>query len=1071
MPNFTGSTRRARNVNLSGKQSAANTQAAALRALREERAAREAERNKLKAVKTIQRTWRGRRVTQQQRESWRLLWDDSILKMGGRDLNQSETTMAVSLFIAFMDMGRLGRRRTWNNGDADRMVRLVEMLLPYDESYGVDIDDIRKHFRLRRLTIIIVDAIDQGVVADDGLLKLLEFLRTVTAETPQLADNGYYIALSKATCSPLQSSSVDKLLDAVLAPLYFKSTSAYQSFGSHYLTTPDLFAHIGDKNVERLRRGIVFDILASNFVRDKDVEDKKRTLWFLAHVIDFAQYGNNFIDLTEDSASKLSIEKNKFAFLTDLLDTVASEVTRRIDVPDENSTDRTCQPLPRFVKDKLLSLVEKSWITSILSKTKSTDSDVKVLARFAMTLLRAFPNKRDEVQMWLCLANTIDGVPSVRYAWEGVKRCALFVDIQKDPRSAISYLQRSSAVPESIEDEWHLLILFLEIYGFLLPITDDSEFFSGGPKGRQLPLHDVQSLTVFLKNLSFAAYWWAGDITGDEFRTYDMSRLDATQGWDLKHLRELGTKVMRAIYARDSRRHFLPKDHWLMSDRFTASIIPTVVQEEDQRQSLLENGSDQEDQELDEEEVLLPRFQRTVATITPHLEILQNIPFFIPFSTRVQIFREFIKNDQTKRRDGFVDSDLWRNNIMMSAMGQQRISSHHAVIRRGMEFQDAFDSYWELGDGLKEPIQITFVDKFGAEEAGIDGGGVTKEFLTGVCGEAFKPRVVSHDEHNLDSSLFVENAEHRLYPDPSALDRIKYQSTNSRRCDDENTKKTELLRRYEFAGRIVGKCLYEGILIDIAFAPFFLLKWSQPTSPSAVGVNDLRDLDADFYRHLTSLKNFEGDVESVFGLDFTVTTEVYPGKTVTRNLKPNGENTPVTNQNRIEYIHLVSKHRLVMEQAHQTNAFLKGLTTLIKPSWLSMFNQSELQTLLGGEEGTPIDLDDLKKNTVYGGLYVVGDDQQEHPTIRLFWQVMKELDLEQRGKVLKFVTSVSRAPLLGFSALRPHFSIRDAGEDQGRLCSASTCVNLLKLPRYSDANILKERLLYSVNSKAGFDLS
>jgi ubiquitin-protein ligase E3 C len=34
-----------------------------------------------------------------------------------------------------------------------------------------------------------------------------------------------------------------------------------------------------------------------------------------------------------------------------------------------------------------------------------------------------------------------------------------------------------------------------------------------------------------------------------------------------------------------------------------------------------------------------------------------------------------------------------------------------------------------------------------------------------------------------------------------------------------------------------------------------------------------------------------------------------------------------------------------------------------------------------------------------------------------------------------------------------------------------TCVNLLKLPRYKDARTLREKLLYSVNSNAGFDLS
>lgn len=50
-----------------------------------------------------------------------------------------------------------------------------------------------------------------------------------------------------------------------------------------------------------------------------------------------------------------------------------------------------------------------------------------------------------------------------------------------------------------------------------------------------------------------------------------------------------------------------------------------------------------------------------------------------------------------------------------------------------------------------------------------------------------------------------------------------------------------------------------------------------------------------------------------------------------------------------------------------------------------MFNQQELQILLGGVN-SPIDLDDLRANTQYGGLY---NDQE--PTIQMFWRVSSNL--------------------------------------------------------------------------------
>ena len=135
-----------------------------------------------------------------------------------------------------------------------------------------------------------------------------------------------------------------------------------------------------------------------------------------------------------------------------------------------------------------------------------------------------------------------------------------------------------------------------------------------------------------------------------------------------------------------------------------------------------------------------------------------------------------------------------------------------------------------------------------------------------------------------------------------------------------------------------------------------------------------------------------------------------------------------------------------------------------------MFNQGELQRLVGGDSGE-VDVADLRRNTIYSGVYVIGDDEQEHPTIKLFWQVLQDMSNAERQKVLKFVTSTPRAPLLGFSHLNPRFSIRDSSSDEERLPSTSTCANLLKLPRYTSAETLKEKLMYSINSGAGFDLS
>ena len=100
-----------------------------------------------------------------------------------------------------------------------------------------------------------------------------------------------------------------------------------------------------------------------------------------------------------------------------------------------------------------------------------------------------------------------------------------------------------------------------------------------------------------------------------------------------------------------------------------------------------------------------------------------------------------------------------------------------------------------------------------------------------------------------------------------------------------------------------------------------------------------------------------------------------------------------------------------------------------------------------------------------------------------------------QAKFLKFVTSCSKPPILGFATLEPPFTVRCvtessrddrytvgsvvsnffrgsvSGTDTQRLPTSSTCFNLLKLPLYKSKRILREKLEYALQAGAGFELS
>jgi len=257
--------------------------------------------------------------------------------------------------------------------------------------------------------------------------------------------------------------------------------------------------------------------------------------------------------------------------------------------------------------------------------------------------------------------------------------------------------------------------------------------------------------------------------------------------------------------------------------------------------------------------------------------------------------------------------------------------------------------------------------------------------------------------------------------------------------------------------------MYESILVELPLANFFLSKLIGKYNL----VNDLIFLDPQLHKNLIMLKTYE-NVEDL-ALNFTLVDNEF-GQALVRELVPGGKDIAVTNENKIRYIYLVAHHRLNVQIKQQCDGFLRGFSDLIKPEWVRMFNQDELQFLISGSPGG-VDVNDFKANVVYSGGY-----NANHPTIKMFWQVVSEMTPAEQRDLLKFVTSCSRPPLLGFGYLYPRFCIHVSRSEETEnadqyLPSASTCMNLLKLPQYSSKVALREKLLYAISSGAGFDLS
>lgn len=564
-------------MNLSGRKSAppsrgpllsrAPAHSTSLLNAQQERAQREAERQRLKATITIQRVWRGRKATEAQRVQWRQEWDARFL--GG---NPAEWLQGIALFLAINHGGFGKRQRNRDSRDLERMRVLVVSVvaaIQRGEQCLAGGDPKRSRYLLRRFARLLIEALDEQIVRNDAL-SLLPWL---AESLPELVDASYYRALSRVTVS--SRASPEAVLMAVLKPLKQKGDKIaefYRVFAANYLTTPELPERLGRIGFEVLRVGVNTGMLVNAMEASPDAwtsTEIEERLWMLCYIIDFSLHQTT-IDLTNETRRSTE-DRNYIRVLSLLLSSVAREAGKRIDIEDvsmdhsdsedEDTSDSQPprQPLPLFIKSHLQGLIQQSSVSSVFNHAMSSDcADTKTLASFALTLLLVFPARKEEVRMWLCLAETADGTSAVRFLWEAVKKTALFAGITRDHRVAVESLKKRTASGTADDEEWNLILLFVELYGFLLIVMDDDEFLAGGRGGkkeRQLPLQEVGQMSIFLKNLAFAMYWSGGEIMGDDKPRGAGGEVflkdESGRGWDVAYLRGQVTGLLRLVYTRE----------------------------------------------------------------------------------------------------------------------------------------------------------------------------------------------------------------------------------------------------------------------------------------------------------------------------------------------------------------------------------------------------------------------------------------------------------------------------------------------------------------------------------------
>ncbi|RYP03411.1 hypothetical protein DL764_005170 [Monosporascus ibericus] len=374
--------------------------------------------------------------------------------------------------------------------------------------------------------------------------------------------------------------------------------------------------------------------------------------------------------------------------------------------------------------------------------------------------------------------------------------------------------------------------------------------------------------------------------------------------------------------------------------------------------------------------------------------------------------------------------DFRRKLIYFRSQPAMRILSGqcHIKVRRSHIFEDSFaEISRQSATDLKKRLMI----KFDGED-GLDYGGLSREFFFLLSHEMFNPFYCLFEYSAHDNYTLQINPHSGINP--------------------------EHLNYFKFIGRVVGLAIFHRRFLDA----FFIGALYKMILGKGVTLSDMEGVDADFHRSLQWM--LDNDISGGI-LEQTFSTEdEHFGVMTVEDLIPNGRNIEVTNENKKEYVDLMVKWRIEKRIAEQFKAFKEGFHELIPQDLINVFDERELELLIGGI--AEIDVDDWKKHTDYRG-YTETDE-----VIQFFWQTVRTWDGEQKSRLLQFTTGTSRIPVNGFKDLQGsdgprRFTIEKAG-DIGNLPKAHTCFNRLDLPPYKTLEQLQQKLTIAVEETMGF---
>ncbi|KAH9821476.1 hypothetical protein DFH28DRAFT_1078835 [Melampsora americana] len=441
-------------------------------------------------------------------------------------------------------------------------------------------------------------------------------------------------------------------------------------------------------------------------------------------------------------------------------------------------------------------------------------------------------------------------------------------------------------------------------------------------------------------------------------------------------------------------------------------------------------------------------------------DLPQQFPFLFPFETRqARLIQKWV---------GQARSDNSRRDENLGLLG--RLQRQKVRISR-QKILESLIKVFELYSSCRAMLEVEYFDEVGT------GLGPTLEFFS-LASKAFSERQYKmwrdHDGSSDSVHVFSKTG---LFPAPM----------DQEMCESESG--MDRLKKFKVLGQFMAKALMDSRIVDISLSRSFaklILDYEVPQTIESVKFVDSAlagslehlmqyvvekrrlevELSGSELEEAIKVIRVDGATVEDLALEF-----VLPGYDEIE-MKPDASDKTVTIGNIEEFINLVIDWTLSKGVAKQLEVFKSGFSTVFPIRDLKSFTPDEIVNIFGNAE-----MEDWSAETLTSSMRADHGYNMESRAIRDLIQIMSTYGVTSRREFLQFITGAPKLPIGGFRGLHPPLTVVRKAAESGHtpdeyLPSVMTCVNYLKLPEYSSAEVATQKLEIAMREGAdSFHLS